>query len=95
MSVRTDKNYHKASGLHVNAATVNKTSANIIKLEFESPEEVIDCLIRAYPETGKRLTRRKLNLMMTARRELTSELYQVMLYSDVLLMQTTSSAAGW
>jgi len=91
MPVRNDKNYQKARGLDVNAETANKTSASIIKLEFESPDEVIGCLIRAHLETGKRLTRRELNLMLIARRELTSELHHKTLYNDALLILTTSA----
>lgn len=91
MPVKNDKNYQKVSKLNVNAETVNKTSASIIKLQFESPEEVIGCLVRAHLETGKRLARRELNLMLIARRELTSELHQKTLYNDALLMLTTSA----
>lgn len=54
MPVRNDKNYQRASGLNVNAETVNKTSASIIKRTFKSPEEVTGCLVRAHLKTGKK-----------------------------------------
>lgn len=92
MPVKTHRNY-QASVLHVNAENLNTSSASIIRLEFDSPEEVIGCLVRAHLETGKKLTRRELNLMLIARRELTSELHQKRLYNDALLMLTTSASS--
>lgn len=91
MPVKTDKNYFKVSDIHVNAETRNKTSASNIKLEFDSAEEIIGHLVRAHLETGKRLTRRELNLMLIARRELTSELHLKALYNEALLMLTTTA----
>lgn len=89
MPVITDKNCFKDHDIHINAETGNKISASIIKLEFDSPEEIIGCLVRAHLETGKRLTRSELNLMLIARRELTPELHKKALYNDALLMLTT------
>lgn len=88
MPVITDKNCFKDHDIHITAET-EKISANIIKLEFDSSEEIIGCLVRAHLETGMRLTRRELNLMLIARRELTPELHQKALYNDALLMLTT------
>ncbi|WNK65691.1 hypothetical protein RM156_12445 [Pantoea agglomerans] len=87
-----DKDYDETSGLNLSIEPLHKLPPSLIKLECDSAEEIIGCLVLEHLKTGKRLTLRELNLMLIARRELTSELHQKTLYNEALLLLTTSAS---
>lgn len=91
MSLKIDKNCPMVSSLDVSTENSLKNPSILIKLEFDSPEELIGYLIRAHLKTGKKLTRLELNLMLIARRELTPEQHQKTIYNDALLLLANST----
>lgn len=91
MSGKINNDLSEAPGLNESIKPLHKSPSSIIKLECESAEEVIGCLVLEHLKTGKRLTLRELNLMLIARRELTSDLHQKTLYNEALLLLTTSA----
>ncbi|MGC0782217.1 hypothetical protein [Pantoea agglomerans] len=92
MSGSDDKDYDETSGLNLSIKPLHKFPPGLVKLEYDSAEEIIGCLVLEHLKTGKRLTLRELNLMLIARRELTSELHQKTLYNEALLLLTTSAS---